>query len=214
MLWFMVSDTFRSPRFLTDGVCIAFFHSTYCFGTVSETRRGECQVHSAMFDLGVLSRSNFLSQAGLLSPYDFQTLSCVSSLYAVHTLVISNLSLKRLHASFKVSEMIGTQVSWFLVHVLTVLHIFACIWPQNSTDLLPKHAHYQKLTLRIIPTKRLKNHVTDKYQGWRGKKTKKTSSVSITWLRICHSFHKNQSYWSLTGDVTETESQQEVSAIL
>lgn len=150
MLWFMVSDIFRSPSFPKDGVCIAFFHSPCCFGMVSETRRGECQVYSTMFDLVVLSRSNFLSQAGLPSPYDFQTLPCASSLYAAHTLVISNLSLKRLHGSSKVSDMIGTQVSWFLVHVLTVLHIYACIWPQNSTDLLSKQAYCQKLTLRLL----------------------------------------------------------------
>lgn len=61
--------------FLKDGLCIAFFHSPSCFGMVSETRRGKCQVYSAMLDLEILSRSNFFITSrptvtlGLWKPY-------------------------------------------------------------------------------------------------------------------------------------------------
>lgn len=100
VLCFLVSGIFRSPTFLKGGVCISFFHSPCRFGAVSETRRGECQVYSEMFNLEVLSRNNFLWRAGLLSPYDFQSpIICIfSPKYTTYMLVISSL--------LKVSELI------------------------------------------------------------------------------------------------------------
>ena len=98
VLRFMISNIFRSPSFLKDGVCISLFHSPCCFGVFSETRRGEHQAYSATYNLEVLSRSNLLLQPGVLSPYDFQSpIKCIFSLkHAVYMLVISNLILKSL----------------------------------------------------------------------------------------------------------------------
>lgn len=64
-------------------------------------------------------------------------------------------------------------------------------WPMFSLHCTPIRAYGQRtpwtfllsmfittsLPITIILTKRLRNHITDKYQGWRGKKTKKTSLV-------------------------------------
>lgn len=127
--WFQIS----SDLLAFSKMEFAFLSSILpcCFGVVSETRKGECQVYSSTYNLEVLSRSNFLLQPGVMSPYDFQSpTTCLLSKYAVHMLVTSNLSLKRLSGLLKVSELVRTQVSWFLVHTLNTLHMASELhWP-------------------------------------------------------------------------------------